>query len=183
MWKMKNKLQLIIILGLLSACYPSAEEAKEDIHEKYLRQAKTFIQSKIDKSNKDQDVTIERFENLSIDTIVVLSSQSLERVKMLPLWKEYDIEKRYLDKLIEIDSSYDVLESTSTTASRDKCIAYLDSLQNWEDRANTLSKEDTIGYGVQFKYDLKQSNDVSLKDRVFTIYFDKQHDINGDWNK
>jgi len=48
--------------------------------------------------------------------------------------------------------------------------------------AKMLPEKDTLGYGVWFLYDLKKSDGATLKERLYIINFDKNHDINGDWN-
>lgn len=165
------------------SCSESSESTKENINDKYLSQAHVFIQSKIDKANKGGDTTIDRFDQLKIDSIIVLSSQKVEGTKMQPLWDEYNTEKKYLDKLVEIDRSYGGEPDRITIAAREKCMGIIDSLVSWEDRMKLLPQNDTLGYGVQFMYDLKQSDGVYLKERSFIIYFDENHDINGDWNR
>lgn len=179
---MKNFIFFLTTYSLLFSCSPSPEKIQEDINKKYLDQAQTYIQSKIDKANKDEDVTIDSFSNLEIDSTIILSSQMVERIKMQPLWKKYNLEKEYFDELLEIDKRFGTAPDKMTIASRDKCQEIIDSLQRWENRANSLSQKDTIGFAVQFEYDLKQSDGVSLKNRQYIIYFDKNHDINGDWN-
>lgn len=180
---MKKAVLLFSVIGITFSCSQSPEEIQEDINQKYLDQAQSFIQSKIDKANKDQDITIVGFDNLNIDTTVALTSQHVEKIKMQPLWDEYNFEKKYLDKLVDINKSFGAEPDKMTIASRDKCQMIIDSLQRWEDRTKLLPNNDTLGYGAQFSYNLKQSDGVSLKDRKFNIYFDKNHDINGDWNK
>lgn len=167
---------------ILFSCSQSSKETQEDINAKYLSQAQSFIQSKIDKANKSEEVKIIGFENLKIDSSMVLSSQLLEKSKMKPLLDKFNTEKELLQKMQEIDDQFGVESSELTQASYDRCKEIIDSLQRWEARANVLPDKDTMGYAVQFKYDLKQSDGVSLKDRVYLIYFDKSHDINGDWN-
>lgn len=179
---MKKTILLFSIISIIFSCSQTPEQIQEDINQKYLDQAKSFIQGKIDKANKDQDITIIGFDNLNIDTMMVLTSQFVEKIKMQPLWNQYNFEKKYLDKLVDINNSFGVEPDKMTIASRDKCQMIIDSLQRWEDRSKLLSDSDTLGYGLQFSYDLKQSDGVSLKERKFTIYFDKNHDINGDWN-
>lgn len=171
------------MLFVLVSCSQSEAEKKQRIEENYLEKGRVYIQSIIDRGNKTAPVKITSFRNLYVDTVHVMSSQTLEYLKMTPLIRELNEAREWFDKMNDIDMQFGTSPSSQTINARNKTQFLLDSSYRWGERIQLLDSLDTVGYQVMFGYDISLSDGTEKKDRGMSIYFDAEHDIQGDWNE
>lgn len=153
-------LTYLLIIPLLWAC--GSEPATENVNNRYVDQATTFLNSKIQEDANFPGVHPTELESIEVDSVLIISSQFLENIKMNDLIIEYN-------NLMGMHAF-------------DEAVTLKDSIDRWLLRAESMNDNDTIGYQVKFKANFSMSDSTKLKEQSVFLNFDTENDLKSDWN-
>lgn len=172
--------QLIIAIGIAAAvvsCGQTPEEKKKSKDETYMENAKTYVQSMIDKSTNPNDKNVLSIEPVKIDSIQDFNEYiGLEYQKNLLLLKS-QTEMEQLQPLLELQELAGDNSGLSPALSQD-LRKYEAEIKQIDAKMKTASKKKS-GEIVYIKFKVK-NKDATTDDVTMSFVFNEDLTLNGE---
>lgn len=150
-----------LIIFILSGSFISCSNNKQSENKKELDKSK-FVEYAVNSFKETRKTGTAEARNIRIDTILVISSRTAEKIKARKFERDYE--------------TFCKIDSVPYSKKLEQ-----DSLRNWMKRAEKLSNNDTIGFRVKFKLDYvidgKLDPDIWIKS--FDKYYKSFDDLDG----